>query len=423
MSAAQEKNVALVYFDAGGGHRAAALALQEAIRRQQRPWRVQLVNLQQLLAPIDIARRLFGLNLEELYNALVRRGWTLGAAQLLKLLHVLIRLSLRRQIRLLADYWREFRPDLVVSLVPNFNRAIFASLQLALPGTPGVIVLTDIADYPPHFWLEPPAALQRALRLATEDQPLARLPAVVCGSELACRQAAEIGLPANAIHRVSGMMMHPSLYSSMPQRNADAEPAAPSPQQSALPACLVLFGGMGSGLMLSIARRVERERLPLQLILVCGHNQALERRLSRFAARARTPMRILGFSREIPQWMADSDFMLGKPGPGSISEAIAMRLPLIVLSNAATLPQERYNAEWLQACGAGMAIHSLRELAPALRRMLDPLERARFRQAAAAMENNAVWEIPEIMNGLLSPPDSMNASTSISFALGRESGV
>ena len=42
-----------------------------------------------------------------------------------------------------------------------------------------------------------------------------------------------------------------------------------------------------------------------------------------------------------------ADFFIGKPGPGSVSEALAMRLPVIVECNAWTLPQERYNAEWI----------------------------------------------------------------------------
>jgi len=35
--------VTLIYIDSGGGHRAAATALEEAIRRQERPWALELV--------------------------------------------------------------------------------------------------------------------------------------------------------------------------------------------------------------------------------------------------------------------------------------------------------------------------------------------------------------------------------------------
>ena len=39
-----------------------------------------------------------------------------------------------------------------------------------------------------------------------------------------------------------------------------------------------------------------------------------------------------------------ADFFIGKPGPGSISEAVQQGLPVIVVDNAWTMPQERYNA-------------------------------------------------------------------------------
>jgi hypothetical protein len=51
-------HVDLIYFDAGGGHRASALALKEVIEQRQRPWQVRLVNLREVLEPIDFIRRL-----------------------------------------------------------------------------------------------------------------------------------------------------------------------------------------------------------------------------------------------------------------------------------------------------------------------------------------------------------------------------
>ena len=51
------------------------------------------------------------------------------------------------------------RPDMVVSLVPHFNRALRESFDKAFPGRPFVTVLTDLADYPKHFWIEKPTAI------------------------------------------------------------------------------------------------------------------------------------------------------------------------------------------------------------------------------------------------------------------------
>jgi len=144
------KKIDFIFFDAGGGHRSAATALKLVIEREQRPWEVRLVNLQEVLDPLDIFRKLTGLRLQDLYNVLLKRGWTLGATTMMHVMQRIIRWYHPQQVRLLGALWVESRPDLVVSLVPHFNRAFRESL----PRTPFVTILTDLADYPPHMWIE-----------------------------------------------------------------------------------------------------------------------------------------------------------------------------------------------------------------------------------------------------------------------------
>src|ERR1700730_2844163 len=144
------KRIDLIYFEAGGGHRAAATALKAVIDQQQRGWEVKLVAAQEILDPLDIFRKYTGIRMQDIYNLLLKKGWTLGSPQLTVLMHWLIRFYHRDQVRLLQQLWAEDRPDLVVSLIPNFNRA----LREALLDRPLVTILTDLADYPPHFWIE-----------------------------------------------------------------------------------------------------------------------------------------------------------------------------------------------------------------------------------------------------------------------------
>ena len=96
-----------------------------------------------------------------------------------------------------------------------------------------------------------------------------------------------------------------------------------------------------------------------------------------------------------------SDFFIGKPGPGSISEALAMQLPIIVERNAWTLPQERYNTEWIREKQVGIVLKSFRDIDAGLKELLDPANYARFRANAAAIKNRAVFEIPEILESVM----------------------
>jgi UDP-N-acetylglucosamine:LPS N-acetylglucosamine transferase len=373
------KKLDFIYFDAGGGHRSAAMALQQVIAQQGRPWDIRMVNLQEQLDNLDIFRRITGIRLQDYYNLLLKKGWTLGSGMLLKGLHVVIRMFQPALVRMLRDFWRAGQPDMVVSLIPNFNRALKLSLEAALPGTPLVTILTDIADYPPHFWIE------------RQQQYL------ICGSGRAVAQARELGYPDRLIFRASGMILNPRFYEPIAaDRSVERQRLGLDPQ---LPTGLVLFGGEGSNVMLEIARSLQTAARPLQLILICGRNQNLAATLR--AMRSRIPIFVEGFTREVPYYMHLSDFFIGKPGPGSISEAIAMKLPVIVERNAWNLPQERYNCEWVREQDVGLVLRNFRGIATAVEELLEPATYARMRANAAAQSNRAVFEIPDILERIL----------------------
>src|SRR6266568_9303653 len=124
------------------------------MEQQKRPFEIRMVNLQELLDGMDVFRKVTGIRLQDIYNLMLKKGWTLGSPQLMMGMHLVIRLFHGQAVRLLEKFWKQNPPDLVVSLVPNFDRALCESLARALPGVRLVTILTDIADYPPHFWIE-----------------------------------------------------------------------------------------------------------------------------------------------------------------------------------------------------------------------------------------------------------------------------
>ena len=83
--------------------------------------------------PIDLVRKLTGLRMQDLYNLMLKKGWTLGTPQTVRVLQFLIRLLHPQAVRLLEEFWRSSRADLVVSVVPHFNRALAESLRQVRP--------------------------------------------------------------------------------------------------------------------------------------------------------------------------------------------------------------------------------------------------------------------------------------------------
>ncbi|HXM16684.1 MAG TPA: hypothetical protein VN933_15675, partial [Candidatus Eremiobacteraceae bacterium] len=149
------KKVHILFHDAGGGHRNAAIALQTVIAQQQRSWQVDLIQFQELTDKLDVLRRLTGIRIQEQYNTLLQNGWTLGATTLLRILQATIRTFHGPMVKLLEDAWRKNLADMLISVIPHFNREIYESWNNVCPGKPFVTIITDLADFPPHFWIEP----------------------------------------------------------------------------------------------------------------------------------------------------------------------------------------------------------------------------------------------------------------------------
>ena len=370
------RRLTIVFHHAGGGHRATAEALKDALTSQERPWEVSLLNIQELLAPLDVARRATGLQIEDAYNLILRKGWTRFSAQLLVLLQGTIRLYHRKVLSLLRTHWLRNPADLVLSVIPHFNRALGESLR---GKAPFVTLLTDLADYPPRFWIEPQSQF------------------IIAGSEKAKQQALEMGHAAERIFQTSGMVLKPRFYKeSSLDRGSERQRLGLDPYRSI---GIVLFGGHGSRVMLDIVRRLDESGHDLQLILICGHNRKLASALKKL--RTRIPIFVEGFTANVEYYMALSDFFIGKPGPGSISEALQFHLPVIVECNAKTLPQERYNAEWVTEKGYGIVVKSFRDIAPAVERMLEASNFNQLRGNVSQYRNRALFEVPELLEKCL----------------------
>src|ERR1700739_3784195 len=151
------RKIHVLFHDAGGGHRNAAVALKAVCERQSRHWEINFVQFQNLTDPLEILRRLTGIRIQEQYNILLRNGWTWGSLYLLRILQLTIRIFHKPLVKLLVNYWREHPANLLVSVIPHFNREIAESWRSVYPGRPFVTIITDLADFPPRFWIEPTA--------------------------------------------------------------------------------------------------------------------------------------------------------------------------------------------------------------------------------------------------------------------------
>ena len=369
------RKLTIVFHHAGGGHQSAADALKAVLSSQEHPWEVTLLDIQELLDPLDLIRRATGIRIQDTYNLILRKGWTRFTPQLLLILQGTIRLYHSPIVKLLRTCWAQHPVDLVVSVIPHFDREIADSLQGPGTKTPFVTLITDLADYPPNFWIERESEY------------------VIAGTERARQQALTMGHPADHIFQTSGMILKPRFYEKTTvdrvteRKRLGLEPDCPTG--------IVLFGGHGSQVMVDITRQLNESGSGVQLILICGHNQKLAAELKNL--QNRKPIAVVGFAQNVEYYMALADFFIGKPGPGSISEALQFHLPVIVECNSRTLPQERYNAEWVTEQGYGIVVPSFKEIAPAVQRLLQSATFNEFRRNVSEYSNRALFEVPAIL--------------------------
>jgi hypothetical protein len=383
------RKLTIVFHHAGGGHQSAAEALKATLSTQADPWDVSLLDIQELLDPLDLIRRATGIRIQDTYNLILRKGWTRFTPQLLLVLQTTIRVYHSPIVKALRAYWAEHPADLVLAVIPHFNREIAESLrpqsakmrarlqngETSAPRIPFVTLITDLADYPPHFWIE------------RESQY------IIAGTERARLQALAIGLPADHIFRTSGMILKPKFYEKTTvDRVSERQKLG---LEADCPTGIVLFGGHGSQVMVDITRKLNEAASGVQLILICGHNQRLAAELKNL--KTAKPTLIVGFAKNVEYYMALADFFIGKPGPGSISEALQFHLPVIVECNSKTLPQERYNAQWVTESGYGIVVPTFTKIARAVQRLLEPATFGEFRRKAGEYENRALFEVPAIL--------------------------
>jgi UDP-N-acetylglucosamine:LPS N-acetylglucosamine transferase len=99
---------------------------------------------------------------------------------------------------------------------------------------------------------------------------------------------------------------------------------------------------------------------------------------------------VVGFTQDVRRWLQLGDFFVGKPGPGSLSEALQCGLPVVLTRNRRTMPQERFNTEWVLQQGVGLVIRRYADLPATVEtlraRLPALLERVRAQRNEAAPE-------------------------------------
>jgi 1,2-diacylglycerol 3-beta-galactosyltransferase len=154
---------------------------------------------------------------------------------------------------------------------------------------------------------------------------------------------------------------------------------------------MLMAGGEGGGKLLPTTLALARARLPIHLLVVCGRNDHLREKLDEMSVTLPTPMTVLGFTEKIPEYFRAVDLLVTKAGPGSLAEANAAQLPVVVYDYVPG--QERGNVDFVRNNGLGaIALHGSHDVVEAVRSLIRTplrLEQIRLNQEIVAPKRSS----------------------------------
>jgi 1,2-diacylglycerol 3-beta-galactosyltransferase len=343
------KHVLILMSDTGGGHRSAAEALADAVERL-RPGRVnvELLDFIAVCAPFPVNR------VAQLYRPVVHYAaplwsWLWYACDTPRRTALFLRILPPLIGGKLAALLHQRKPDGIVSVHPLANHLVARAIRELEEPIPVITVVTDLVSA--HtFWF-------------CSDVALCIVP-----SQEARERALWAGLPPQKV-KVVGLPVGRRFRE---MRWSKEEARQVLGLQRDLPAVLLVGGGEGMGQVYEMARAVAGTGLPLQLVAVAGRNEGLRRQLE--ATSWEVPMRVYGFVTHMPELMAAADLIVTKAGPGTISEALVMGLPILISDFVPG--QEEGNVRYVVEGGAGLLADTPQKLAAALEDLLAPDSRS-----------------------------------------------
>lgn len=319
-------SILIAFSDTGGGHRAAAIAIRDAIAQARTSSDVS-VDVQ-LVDPFALTARWPFHRLGAHYPRVIERApwiWRAGfactntherAALLQRMAWPMVRSTF-------ASLAAQHSPDVIVSTHPLLT----SPLRRAFPDTPIIVVVTDLVSGHVSWY-------QRDVDL------------MIVPTREARDRAVQNGVPKSSV-QVLGVPVSQQFV---------AVPGERSELQSRLgwstsrPTVLLAGGAEGIGGLDVLASAIDQAELPCDVAVVAGRNSALATALRTHPWRS--TVHVYDFVSNFAELMRAASVLITKAGPGTISEACASGCPMIL--SGAIPGQETGNVEFVTRGRAGV---------------------------------------------------------------------
>ncbi len=346
----RKPKILVLFSDTGGGHRSAAQAVIEVLEEKHAgAFELDMVDVFKAYAPYPFNRA------PELYPAMVRVPslWRLGYRMVD---------GRRRAVFMMDSLWPWIRPaakqlvrehpaDLVFDVHPLFNAPVLRALGKHRP--PFITAVTDLVTAP-NYWFH------------------RRVDVCVVPTEEVRRSALRNGLRHDQV-KLLGLPISKKFITAGDKATLRVKLGWPLDR----PIVMMVGGGEGMGPLFDTARNIMYTSPECALVVIAGRNDKLKQQMEQ--ADWNVPTFIYGFVNNMPEFMNAADILVTKAGPGTISEALACGLPMILYSR---IPgQEDGNVRYVVEEGAGRWAPKTERTANAVRRWI---ANPKLRESASA---------------------------------------
>lgn len=337
--------VVFLVCDAGGGHRSAAQALTDALH-QSHPdrYETEIADIDELLGPVG---KVISEAYCQSYNLALRHGQYWLEPWIFNSLTASRKLLEPLGIRYMQNFLASRQPDLLVTLIHGSHDAMVPALQ-TYREIPYLTVVTDAVTIR-KSWVDKAC---HEIIVSTQEAQAACLEWGISAQNLRL-----IGHPVNP-RFAQDVIDLPALRQRY-QLDADRF------------TIMMMMGGTGGRNIYRFSKCLEQAGLPVQILACCGSDRRLQHKMERFAQTSTIPTRVFAYTHEIPELMSLSNLIVTKPGPGTIMEALARDLPLIIDDTHYTMYQEKGNLDFVRKYNLGRVIHQVSELLPIVQSLLD----------------------------------------------------
>lgn len=325
----QKKKILIFSSKGGAGHTSVSYALKEYLDES---FNIEIINIfDELLHSLDPFKYFtFGRSSgEDFYNFCVQYRWTgiisclvkFGAWGLIKKQNTIEELILK--------YIEKTKPNLLISVIPLIN---FAILNVAQKKNIPFLVVTNDLDTTNYInGISKPTYKKFYYTLSFDDPDLWKKiePAVIPKEQV----------------KITGFPLRSKFCNSnFDKSSIHKEFDIPENKKK----IMLLMGGAGSISTYRYVRTLSRYKDPIHIIACLGKNENLRSAIEKIVLPSHVSITIVGFTSSIAELMSISDVFITKPGPGSVCEALALKVPMIIDKTNGTLWWELMNITFIE---------------------------------------------------------------------------